>query len=240
MFRTLLIYTISLLLTSCGGLLYPGNITLPHLENAGDWQVLGNVSFSPAAIGGQAQIAHAINDDWGVQATAQILTTPEFNLTEFDRHYGFETGVIRMLKPLGEQHHGSTYMLQAGLGYSRSSLAFSFDPALQFGQTHLFTQAHSRTMVSPDLGFSFGLRLAASSRQWLQEPVKLPYSTNDHFAIDYLNHQQLFFFATPLLQGEYNRGPYVVTFTIQPTYVINQADLAPPTAPLTFGIRWNP
>ncbi len=227
-----------MLFQGCGFLLYPGNISLPHLEEAGELQVQANGALSTAGIGAQAQIAYALNDRWGVQSSAQFLTTPQFNAPAYDRIFGAEAAVMRLLKPESQRHHGSTYVLQTGLGYSRSKLDFSFNPSFDFRQTHFFVQAHGRSMVGQYLGFSFGLRLGTSTQYWMQAPVRPIGSRIIAPAVDYLNAQPLFIIATPLLQGEYDMGSYVFTLTIQPSYVLNERNLTPPSAPITFGARW--
>lgn len=219
-------------------MLYPGNITLPHLEEAGEFQVQTNGSFSTAGIGAQAQIAYAVNDRWGVQSTAQFLTTPQFNAPAYDRIFGAEAAVMRIVKPEAARHHGSTYILQAGLGYSRSNLAYTFHPSFDFRQNQLFVQAHGRNMVGPHLGFSFGLRLGTTSHYWLQAPVRHPSSGFRAPVVDYLNAQPLYIIATPLLQGEYDMGSYIFTLTIHPSYVLNERNITAPSAPFTFGARW--
>lgn len=238
MFRTLLACCLSVCLPGCGFLLYPGNVSLPHLEEAGEFQVQANGAFSTAGIGAQAQIAYAFNDRWGVQSTAQFLTTPQFNAAAYDRIFGAEAAVMRLLKPQSALHHGSTYVLQAGMGYSRSKLDLTFNPSFDFRQTHFFVQAHGRTMVGQYLGFSFGLRLGTSSQYWLQAPAHPLGRSFFSPAVEYLNAQPLFITATPLLQGEYDLGSYIFTLTIHPSYVLNERNITPPSAPITFGARW--
>ncbi len=219
-------------------MLYPGNIILPNLEEAGEFQLQANGSFAVTAIGAQTQLAYALNEQWGVQATAQYMVTPLFNAPAYDRHFAAEAAAIRMLKPQGTQHQGSTYIVQAGLGYSRSNWALTYHPSFDFNQAHVFVQGHSRSMVGQHLGFSFGLRLGATTQHWLQAPDSPLGSRFFAPTVDYLNAQPLFMIATPLLQGEYDMGSYIFTLTIQPSFVLNERNLTPPSAPLSFGARW--
>lgn len=234
--------------TSCGSALYPGSISLPQLKEQGDVQIAGNASLGALGTGVQAQAAYALSDRWGVQGSFQQIVSVFRNPRESPHFptsakYGaFEAGLIRILRPSGAQHSGNSYLLQAGLGHSRTFSAYD-RLSLDFSQNQIFVQGQSRHEIYHDLMFSVGLRVGASQLNWINEPDDSPYySTYRRYlyypTLEYLEFRRFFWMVTPIFQAEYALKRFVFTGSIQSTHVVNQIDWRPPATTLNFGIRW--
>lgn len=216
---------------------------LPHLEGKGDLQAAGHMTLSGELVGVHSQLAYAINDDWGVQATACVLTTGEFNASPINRFRSYEAGVLRMFAPEMHGKRGVTYVLQAGLGFSEASLRAGYRPALIFNQNHLFVQGSSRHQLSEFWALGVGLRLGITEVNWVEQPGPpkqggWPPTFTEQQQL-YLEARPLFWLANPIFQLEYCYTNYVLTFTAHPAYVINQPYIEYPVGPLNFGFRWH-
>jgi hypothetical protein len=246
MFRLLIYLLVLHLCCACGSALYPGNISLPQLHEQGDVMLAAAGSIGGQGIGMQVQAAYAISDDWGVQASGQYLNWPSGRTNSFSKpeHYqGYEIGVLHMMRPESDLHLGNNYVLQAGLGFSRSYREFN-DLLFDFSQQQVFVQAHSQHRNVSEAYLSFGLRLGLTNVNWINYP-----NVPDNIApityylrypmLEYINARKAFILITPIFQFEYPLGAFEIIGSLQPTFVANQIDMRIPATPLTLGIRWH-
>lgn len=220
-----------LLLSSCGGLLHPGLISTPHLNEKGDVQASLQVLAQDELLGSQGHLAYALSDGWGIMGGYGLLSSKS-TVVPSDRDFiGFyELSAIRMFGSTPSRIFNSTNV-QLGFGQSLHSIINRTPLGLSFRQNQFFLQGNSRHELSNEVAMQFGLRISANSLNGLTQ--------SGLREVVYLQAQEVFAMATPIVQVESYVGPFTFTCTLQPSYVLNQRYVRLPANPLNLGVRWN-
>jgi len=221
-----------LLLSSCGGLVHPGIISVPHLKQQGDVQMaaqyMGQERGDEGIFG---HVAYAWSDKWGLVVAGGYMTNVRRIEANSRKTAGcYEVGIIRQLG-VDRGNAFTTNSLQLGFGQNYGSMAFYNDPRWTYSQNQLHLQANSRHDFTEDLSVSFGLRLGANALFWA--------AVLDYPPPIQRNLQPFVLTATPMVQIERLYGPFSLSFIFQPTYRLSQREVMVPTNPFNLGVRWN-
>ncbi|MFN3530683.1 MAG: hypothetical protein ACK417_12235 [Bacteroidia bacterium] len=243
MFRVLFLVLLPLLLGACSNQLHPGFITLPELTRAGDLQVAAHGTLHEAMVGGHAQLAYALSDQWGVLVTAGYgFEHHDLEGRRLNQRGAMEWAVMRMFGKAADQQN-SRYYLQAGYTFSHSSMMNDYSPGLNFIQNQFYVQGSSRHYFGPDFSFAAGFRIAASGVHWVWGSSVYPGQPGYESArvrefVREINQQPVFLLLSPVMQLERQIQNCTLLFTLQPTQVMNQTYFLPPITPINLGIRW--
>ena len=221
-----------LLLSSCGSLMHPGIISMPHLKQKGDVQMaaqyMGQEQGDEGAFG---HMAYAWSDEWGVVLAGGYMTNARRIEPNSRKTAGcYEVGIIRQL---GAERANpfTTNSLQFGFGQNYGRMAFYNDPMWTYSQNQLYLQGNSRHNFTEDLAVSFGLRLGANAMFWA--------AVSDNPSPIQRDLQPFAMSATTMVQIERFYGPFSLSFIFQPTYRLSQREVMVPTNPFNLGVRWN-
>lgn len=241
MLNQLLNCFVLLLLSSCGGLVHPGIISSPQLNQKGDVQTAFQLLAQDELNGAQGHLAYALTDEWGIAGALGFMSTLQRTDTRNpDAMSYYELSVIRKLGPSATQSF-NMLSLQAGYGESHHSVLNRYAQSLRFTQRQLFLQGNSRHKLSDEVAVNFGLRLGGTMVDWMNKPTAaMGFENRDvERTVVYLDFQPVLMTATPIMQIESLFSNISLTLTLQPTYVLNQRFMELPASPLNMGVRWN-